>query len=108
MSGTRIDSVAPGRGVAGLDVSERAIPARRALGEAPRMRVARISEATATYDFRGSYPASRLFQVTKPLPERPYAGTLLENVPPEGAQKLLGGSYQRTRSIPPQYVDTLQ
>lgn len=64
-------------------------------------RVALLSEPTATYDARGSYPVYRLFQYAKPLPEsRPFKG-LDVSVPPS----LFTGAYQRTASSKPSYID---
>lgn len=83
-------------------IADRAASARRE--QSPSRRVAVLSEATAIYDARGSYPAYRMFQYAKPLPEsKPYKGLDLETPP-----SLFAKSY--TRSAPPRatFIDQRQ
>lgn len=53
-----------------------------------------VSKTTATYDKSGAYPAMKLFQIAKPVPEPRIFGIQLSNISDKGKSMLLFSSYR--------------
>lgn len=90
-------------------IAAQATPAvRREIIERPRGRVAKNSLPTQTYNARAQFPALKVFQYARPLPEfRPF-GRLEVEPGSDGARKLFAGSYGRSREPSSLFVDSLQ
>ena len=107
LAGVRTAGISQQTGIIEPIVAEQfAIPEKLKEDSFIRRKPAIFSRPTATYDRKGTYPAMRIFQIAKPLPEQKPFGALVKDISSGGNRYFISNSYLKRSSQGGNFIDS--